>query len=137
MGAESLPPSTVESMYRWVRNGDSSTLPSLPTLNFTPLAQSDDGIYTCTVTITSPLLNNTRTAMSGGTLTVTRKSVHRSLILDYIILGVMPGTPSDLTVTVVTATSITIYSCQSRFPIYIRDVHPGNSIENNTVLTPI
>ncbi len=78
MGAESLPPSTVEYMYRWNRNGDSSTLSSSPTLNFTPLTQSDEGTYTCTVTITSPLLNNTHTAMSGRTLTVTRKSVHRS-----------------------------------------------------------
>ncbi len=84
MGAESLPPSTVEYMYRWNRNGDSSTLSSSPILNFTPLTRSDDGTYTCTVTITSSLLNNTRTAMSGRTLTVTRKSVHRSLILDDI-----------------------------------------------------
>ncbi len=34
--------------------------------------------------ITSTLLNNTRTAMNSRTLTVTRKSVHRSLILDDI-----------------------------------------------------
>ncbi len=58
MGAESLPPSTVEYMYRWNRNGDSSTLSSSPTLNFTPLARNDNDTYTCTVTITSTLLNN-------------------------------------------------------------------------------
>ncbi len=45
MGAESLPPSTVEYMYRWNRNGDGSTLSSSLTLNFTPLTRSDDGIY--------------------------------------------------------------------------------------------
>ncbi len=76
MGAETLPPSTVEYMYRWNRNGDRSTLSSLPTLNFTPLTRGDDATYTCTVTITSPLLNNTHTAMSGRTLEVTRKSIH-------------------------------------------------------------
>ncbi len=85
MGAESLPPSTVEHMYRWNRNVNRSPLlSSSTTLDFTPLARSDDGTYICTVTITSPLLNNTRTAMSGRTLTVTRKSVHRSLILEDI-----------------------------------------------------
>ncbi len=84
MDAESLPPSTVEYMYRWNRSGDSSTLSSSPTLNFTPLARSDDGTYTCTVTITSLLINNTQTAMSGRTLTVARKSVHISLILEDI-----------------------------------------------------
>ncbi len=83
MGAESLPPSTVEYMYRWNRNGDSSTLSSSPTLNFILLARSDDGTYICTVTITSPILNNTRNTLRGTTLIVTRKSVHRSLILDY------------------------------------------------------
>ncbi len=81
MGAESLPPSTVEYMYRWNRNGDSSTLSSSPTLIFTPLTRSDDGTYTCTVTITSPLLNNTRTAMSGRTLTVTDPNFPRVLVM--------------------------------------------------------
>ncbi len=69
MGSESLPPSTV----RWNWNGDSRTLSSSPTLNFTPLTRSDGGTYTCTVTITSPLLNNTHTAINNRTLTVTRK----------------------------------------------------------------
>ncbi len=82
MGAESLPPSTVEYMYRWNRNGNSSNLSSSPTLNFIPLTQNDDGTYTCTVTINSTLLNNTRTAMRGRTLTVTSKFVHRSVLLD-------------------------------------------------------
>ncbi len=69
--------------YQWTKNGEIRSSSSV--LNFTPLARSDDGTYTSTVTITSTLLNNTRTAMSGRTLTVTRKSVHRSLILDNII----------------------------------------------------
>ncbi len=115
MGAESLPPSTVEYMYRWNRNGDSSTLSSSPTLNFNPLTRNDNDTYTCTVTITSPLLNNTRTAMRGRTLTVTRKSVHTSLFLTTILFmtGVMPDAPNALTVTMDTATSITITWTQS------------------------
>ncbi len=62
--------------YQWTKNG--MIVSSSTVFNFTPLTRSDDGTYTCTVTIISPLLNNTRTAMSGRTLTVTRKSVHKN-----------------------------------------------------------
>ncbi len=116
MGAVSLPPSTVEYMYRWNRNEDSSTLFSSPTLNFIPLTRSDDGTYTCTVTITSPLLNNTRTPLINRMLTVTRKLYVVYLILNDInilMTGVMPDTPSAIAVTMVTATSMTITWTQS------------------------
>ncbi len=73
--AEFLTSSKVEYMYGWHKNGDSSTLSSFPTLNFTSLNRSDNGSYTCTVTINSTLLNNTIMAMNGSILTVTRKLV--------------------------------------------------------------
>ncbi len=52
---------------------DENNISSSLTLNFTPLTLNDDGTYTCTVTITSPLLNNTRTAMRGRILAIIRK----------------------------------------------------------------
>ncbi len=148
MGAESLPLSTVEYMYRWNRNVDSSTLSSSPTHNFTPLARSDDGTYTCTVTINSTLLNNTRTAMSEKTLTVTRKFVHRFLILDnttnyHAMTGVMPDAPNDLTDYIVNATSITItwtlssdifidrYKVSYMYTIRRCSASPGEAINDN------
>ena len=107
MGAESLSSGTVDYMYRWI---SISTTTSSSTRNFTPLTRSDGSTYTCTVTITSPLLNNTRTATNGRTLTATHKSVHT--ITFMIQLSQMftydRYAPSALTVTMVTATSITI-----------------------------
>ncbi len=49
---------------------------SSPTLNFTPLTRSDSDNYTCTVTITSPFLNEIHTTMNETTLTVSRKSTN-------------------------------------------------------------
>ena len=70
-GIESLQVTTVE--YQWTKIGRS--ISSSPNLN--PLTLNDSGTYTCTINITSPLLNSTHTAMSEITLS---KSVHRSLI---------------------------------------------------------
>ncbi len=70
-GIESLQVAMVE--YQWTKNGGSISSSSV--LNFTPLTLSDDGTYTCTITITSPLLNSTRAAMNNRTLTVIRKFV--------------------------------------------------------------
>ena len=76
MDEESLYSGEVEYMYRWSRNGDSSTATnSSSTLHFTPLTRSDEGTYTCTATIAS-LLDSNRTTINGRTLIVTRKSVH-------------------------------------------------------------
>ncbi len=36
--------------YQWTKNGGNKA--SSPTLTFSPLTRSDDGTYTCTVTIT-------------------------------------------------------------------------------------
>ncbi len=57
--------------YQWEKN--KNNISSSPILNFTSLTLNESGNYTCTVTITSPLLNNTRTAINRITLTIGRK----------------------------------------------------------------
>ncbi len=59
--------------YQWTKNGEIRSSSSV--LDFTPLTRSDDGLYTCTVTITSPLLNRTFSEMGEKTLTVIRKLI--------------------------------------------------------------
>ena len=68
-GIESLNVSNIE--YQWNKGGNN--ISSSSTLYFTPLTLDDNGTYTCNVTITSSLLNNTHTAINGRTLTVSRK----------------------------------------------------------------
>ncbi len=60
-------------IYQWHKDGNITIVSNSSTLNFTPLTQSDDGTYTCTVTITSQLLNNTHTAMNETVVIVGRK----------------------------------------------------------------
>ncbi len=51
--------------YQWGKDGND--IFSSPILKFTPLTLNDSGTYTCTVTITSPLLNDTHTAIDHHT----------------------------------------------------------------------
>ncbi len=66
--------------YQWEKDGEN--ISSSPTLNFTPLTLNDNGTYTCTVNITSSLLNETRTTMNAKTLAVSRKSANFKWIID-------------------------------------------------------
>ncbi len=68
-GVESLT-NVIKTEYQWHKDENIS---SSPTLNFTPLTLNDSGTYTCTVNITSPLLNDTHTAINETTLTIRRK----------------------------------------------------------------
>ena len=54
-------------------SGSSSSL----TYTFTPLAESDAGIYTCVATVSSTLLSNPRTPSDTLSITVTSKCVQK------------------------------------------------------------
>ncbi len=74
-GIESLNVSKIK--YQWNKDVSNSS-----TLNFTPLTLNDYGTHTCTVTVTSPLLNETHTTMNVTTLTVRRKSASQVLMIE-------------------------------------------------------
>ncbi len=68
-GVEFLKLSYIE--YQWEKDGNNYS--GSPTLDFSPLTLNDSGTYTCTVTITSPLLNNTHDVMNMTILEVISK----------------------------------------------------------------
>ena len=85
-------------------------IPQRAALTFSPLRREINGNeYKCTVTITSPYLNRTRSVSTTQTINVTRKLplIKQNLLL-YVLSGVRPRPISQLTATLSTPTTIAL-----------------------------
>ena len=82
-GADNLNPTIA---YQWTRDGVTVQSGSSNTFNFSPFRLSLAGVYTCSVTVTSNLLNDAIQVPASNTQTVTIEGEFNNVISSIIVV---------------------------------------------------